>query len=109
MTDFDLTRIVCMAATEKEYDEYARHIAAAGNAARKAAKSAAMLMAKYSPELIGWGDDFCKKPLDVRMRAAGRSAELIERIMQTSSQLMKFGMCKKNVAWLAKDDSAKKD
>ena len=81
MTDNDLIRIVGMKATEAEYNEYARLLAAAGEAARKAAKCVAMLAAKYEPELIGWGGDFERESAEERVKAAGRSRELIDRVL----------------------------
>ena len=87
MTDNDLVRVVNMKATDAEYSEYARLLAAASEAAWKAAKCAAMLVAKYEPGLIGWGGDFEGKGAAERVKAAGRSRELVGRVLSISGQL----------------------
>ena len=81
MTDNDLVRVVSMEATDAEYSEHARLLAAAADAEWAAAKCAAMLVAKYEPELIGWGGDFESKSAAERVKAAGRSRDLIDRVL----------------------------
>ena len=109
MTDNDLIRVIHMTATEAEYGEYARLLAAACKAVHKVAECAAMLVAKYSPELIGWGEEFERMPEGDRIRAAGRSQELISRVTAISGQLQGLvGRGKPSAGCPAKDNSAKK-